>query len=528
MLDDDLKKEWLNSRGKDGPGNYNSGFSTNQEIKWDEHKTPITPVAELAKFMPDIRVEGIQSTPVSMMNVRNGHRVTHDLLHSYDPAISRQVQYKSKEDGMTSPMIDHTKISPLDMNFFGLHPQTIGSRARIYRYLRRSPFSDESFYYRRYVQPYQPTESQRALHHEIVTSCEHENDIEKASSLYRLLTHAPTIMVVKAMLDCCARSRLLGDAAALFEDFRRTNRNDCRSKEVLSAYMDVAIACDHPQHAISILGYVQGTTIDNFRYTGVTEVEKFLIGQHLLVWLLQKGYPEARSVYHWMKQRGFLDYDRHYRAGSEIRRSLQLYLAPHGDSKRPVTAEMVKRMIIKHTAEQSIGEVADDRTEQNLLRVTQLHMDYRMFSHGMFSPEWLQQEFKHLQLSYVSQLAEYIVKNRLDSSATDESFDKFHAKVTHETLLLLQPDVQRSAQHTILPYLHKSTPSCQNPCIRVIHSHKRSAFSDTDKNPEFFFANDGSTRFVSETFEVLDNLNVRQIYHGRMPIHTPESVECWN
>ena len=529
-MDDDLKKEWLNSRGRNGPGHYNSGYSTLKEIKWDDHATPITPVAELAKFMPDIRVDGMQSTPVSLMNVRHGHRVTHDLIHSYDPLISRQVVYKPKEDGTSSPMIDHTNISPLDDKFLGLHPQTIGSRARIYRYLRRPPFSDETFYYKRYIAPYRAPPAQLAMHEEIIDLCNSENDIEKASSVYRLLSHPPTVAVGKAMLDCCSRLRLLGDAAALFEDFRRINRNGCRQKEILSAYMDVAIACDHPQHAMSILGYVHGTTVDNARYDGVTDVEKFIIGRHLLVWLLSKGYPEARSVYFWMQKENFIRHDTFYRNGIEIGGLLKSYFADltkKDPSELQEAQNKLKERIAQATTEGASNRLTPQET-QNMLKVTQIHMNYRMFSKGVFSPEWLQREFSRLDIPFVSQLAEYIA--RADASTTPEKFPEEHAKITHNTLLLLQPDQSRSKHHTVLPYFRKSFASRENPNVRIISENRKRDFANSDdqNRPEFFFSKDGMTKFVTQTHETLSNLNVRQIYYGRKTLQRACPVEQWS
>ena len=533
VMDEDLKKEWVNSRGRAGPGHFNSGYSTKKEIKWDDHTTPITPVAELAKFMPDIRVEGIQSTPVSMLNVRNGHRVTHDLIHSYDPHISRQVKFNAKEDGATSPMIDHTNISPHDEKFMGLHPQTIGSRARIYRYLRRPPFSDETFFYKRYVAPFRAPPAQIAMHEEIVDLCTHDNDIEKAASVYRLLSHPPTIAVAKAMLDCCARLRLLGDAAALFEDFRRTNRHGCRQKEVLSAYMDVAIACDHPQHAMSILGFVHGTTVDNVRYQGVTEVEKFIIGRHLLVWLLCKGYPEARSVYHWMQERNFLQHDRHFREGLNLSVLLSKYFASISEKDVQELEGMkldLKKQITEVTSSLPEDQCMNYEHQQNLLKVTQLHAEYRMFTGGAFSPYWLKREFEKLNLPFVSQLAEYVAQLTTKAGLMTEEFKQNHAKVTHSIMLLLQPDQKKSAHNTVLPYFRKSFESRANPNVRIIAQSKRQDFESPrdKKRPEFFYQKDGMTRFVSETHETFSNLNVRQMYYGRNTIQTPETAEHWN
>lgn len=75
--------------------------------------------------MPDISI-GSKAlvTPVSLMNARAGHRVTHDLLHSYDKHIGR-VQ--------TDAVVDHDNINPYDPNHVGLNAATVGSAARIYR-----------------------------------------------------------------------------------------------------------------------------------------------------------------------------------------------------------------------------------------------------------------------------------------------------------------------------------------------------------------------------------------------------------
>uniref|UniRef100_A0A7S4KKX2 Uncharacterized protein n=1 Tax=Paramoeba aestuarina TaxID=180227 RepID=A0A7S4KKX2_9EUKA len=290
--------------------------------------------------------------------------------------------------------------------------------------------------------------------------------------------------------------------------------------------MNVAIACDHPQHAISILGFVHGTTVDNFRYNGLSTVEKFLIAQNLLVWLIAKGYHEAKSVYWWMREGDLLDYDAYLRDANEIDISLREFLSHEKDGKEKIATELAQR--IEKSVVQRAEERLDAKTKQNLLRVTELHMDSRMLPNGTFSQDWLQEEFKSLHLPYISRLTDYILQRKTDPSISEDAFANLHTKMTYDAMLLLQPDMHRSKQHVVLPYLRKSTSSRYNPCVRVINTDREVNDRDGKNRREFYFSKDGSTKFVRETFEVLNNMNVRQIYYGRNPIHTIESAEQWN
>uniref|UniRef100_A0A146LDH5 Uncharacterized protein n=1 Tax=Lygus hesperus TaxID=30085 RepID=A0A146LDH5_LYGHE len=105
--------------------NFNSGYYPGKTHTLEEKTFDIIPKAELEKFMPDISI-GSKAlvTPVSLMHTRAGHRVTHDMLHSYDKHIGR-VQ--------NDAVVDHDHITPYDPNHVGLNAATVGSAARIYR-----------------------------------------------------------------------------------------------------------------------------------------------------------------------------------------------------------------------------------------------------------------------------------------------------------------------------------------------------------------------------------------------------------
>ena len=144
MLTEDLNRFWDAGRSK--KYSLKKGYSMpNSSANIEGSEVPMIPRQELEKYMPDIHL-GPKAlvTPVSLMHARHGHRVTHDFIHAYDPHIG----------AVDKPAwVDHDNVTPHDPNHVGLHPSVLFSAGRIYRWLRRSPFSQEVSYFRRYVAP---------------------------------------------------------------------------------------------------------------------------------------------------------------------------------------------------------------------------------------------------------------------------------------------------------------------------------------------------------------------------------------
>ena len=532
VTQEQLQIEWSKSRTRHGPGYINSGYSTAKEHVFDDYSTPPTPIHELVKFMPDIRVPGLHSTPESLMHVRNGHRVTHDLIHSYDGFVSGHKKYGPK--GERDPqLIDHDNISPMDEGFHGIHPSVFGSRARIYRYLRRPPYSEERMYYRRYVAPFPAPPSERRMQQEIIRLCDEEKNLEAACATYRLLVHRPTAEVVTAMLKCCGYWGLLSDAAALYLDVSGTDRKMARETSVLSAYLDVALQVNHPQHVLTVLGIVHGTKTDNFRYREVPSTIKYELGRRALVWMLTKSYPHARTVYKWLYDQKLLNYDVEEVAGNKIGELLTEVMtrSETSESDNDSVAESITDLLSENNL-----VVQQKISQKILLLVTQIHMEYTFCHEGTFTITWLEREFFPIDLHAVVRLSRDVARAQR-SNATDiavhegeEVSDVDIAYSVHKILLLLSPDLRRPSQSSLLPYLHKSKPSRHNPNVRVVPAAEElqhRGLLPFQAGYSFYHDKNGAVRTVTESYPILDSTNVAQMYHGRDAVQRYAKPETW-
>jgi len=506
LLPEDLSKEWLAGRGLDGPSHPNSGFSTKATMQFEDSTLHPMPVHELSKFMPDITVPGIQSTPVSMMNARNGHRVSHDLIHSYDPYLSQVNRYEKQ------PLINHDEITPYDEKRHGLHPRTFGSRARMYRYLRRSPHRDEELYYKNYIQPFPLPTPQAALQQEIIKAAS-KNDIEGACATYRVLEHPPQVDTIKAMMKCCARLGLLGDCAALFEDALRINRKLGRDPEVLDAYLDASLLTAHPARAMFVLSYVIGTKTDNIRYNAeVPDVWKYRMGAKALAWMLEKGHgAEAQSVYAWLESAKLLNYDNYEALGQEITALLQ---QPEKEAKDIILSEPTKYATTKGILQALIEH----------------HGHYRFLAGfgGSYAAPWLENEFPNIDIDFVLRLA----RSSVTASATEgQSTDtKQIAQLAHAFLLLLVPSASRAAQHTVLPYMLKTKPSSQNPqnVYVVPHDGELRVRKLRPHEAGYRFGYKEGMQVVTEVLPELESTgNIEHLYYGRQTRQQPTTGDVW-
>eukprot|EP00760_Papus_ankaliazontas_P011777 PhM_4_TR15031/c0_g1_i1/m.61485 len=501
LLPETLEKEWSNSRGRHGPGHINSGYSKLKEIQWEDNPSPITPVHELSKFMPDITIEeNIHSTPVSLMHARNGHRVTHDLIHSYDPVISQLEKYPTKPR-----LIDHDKITPQDEMRFGLHPQTIGSRSRIFRYLRRAPFSDEKNYYNHYVQPFDAPPAEVALRNDIVEFA-NKDAIEEASNVYRKLTHPPTVEVYRAMMGCCERLGLLADAVALFDDGYRVNRKTVRDPLVIQSYLQTALNVHHPARVMRILAYVVGNRTDNLIYRSeVSDEWKHRLSLKALTYYLANNFStEARSVYDWMSSNNLLNWDNYESMAQEVAALLA------DDKKSAVDFDLTDKPFRGNTKEH-VG----------LLTSYHARYCYLHKAGGTWSVSWLEKQFSGIDVDFVLRLAANVVGG--DGKSSD-----LIVQTAHNYLLQLHPKAQRSSNHALLPYLKKSKPSKNNPNIRTVpHTGELEVRRRLPYEEGYVFGFTNNTRFVVESYPALvsfDNVHKRL---GRRAIQKEAPLQTW-
>ena len=321
---DDLDKVWAAGRSRTNRTPW--GKHPPEKIL-DENVTAISQ-HEMEKFMPNIDIGAkAQVTPVSLMSARFGHRVTAPLVHSYDP-------YIGKKDGNDVPVIDHDAIQPTDPHHWGLHTDTVGSRSRLYRYLRRGPFFQEKWYYARTMLRRPGAVSEQYT--KAVESEEEKGTVAKLLRLaakghvkaaceeYRKLTYIPPVEAYRALIKACVPDALLGDAVAIFEDGAKLLFT-ARDAEVYRHLMDVAIRAKHPARVMWAYNLSVGTSVEkHFAKLRTEPLHQYELLAKALGFFLDEGYAEhARELYGRMRDEGMLEFDACIRLGHDLRAKLK-------------------------------------------------------------------------------------------------------------------------------------------------------------------------------------------------------------
>lgn len=323
LEESDLARLWGRGRYRTGPGNFNSGYSTEKTHVMEDNNVEMIPKHELEKYMPDISIPGGKAlvTPISLMGARHGHRVTHDLLHAYDPFIGR-VQKPA--------VVDHDNISVEDPNRVGLNAATLDCRGRIYRWLRRGPFFQEDYYFRRStglqrsgaLPPQSPFEL--PLIKKLVLLAK-KGRLKDACEVYSKLTTVPPVSVYRALTAACIPQGLLADAVAIFEDGNAKLFYVSRDGEVLFNLMRCAARAKHRVRAMWVFNVMCGRYYENVLVRQeIEELWRFRIALMALSFFLDTNAgEEAKTVYRYLETEKLLDSDLSVRLGYTIGEAIQ-------------------------------------------------------------------------------------------------------------------------------------------------------------------------------------------------------------
>ena len=493
----DIARSWSRGRRHLGPGHFNSGYSTETTIKYESQTIPITPKSELQKFMPDIYFgPKAYVTPVSVMSARAGHRITHDLIHSYDPYISRFRKYELQP-------IDHDNITPHDTPHAGLHPDIISCRARIYRWLRRGPFSTEDWYFRRVTVPnaepvLQPQDAPTARG---VIRLAQKGRLKEACELYRRFTSVPPVEVYRELIAACVPDGLLAEAVAIFEDGARL-LYQARDAGVFKHLLDVAIAADHVPRVMWVYNLVRGTFFENI--VARRKVEPLWVYQlsiRAMEYLLDaKAGEEARTIYRFLSENAYLRYDLYIRMGTQLRAAI-VENKPLSFTDATLDSLPLAQAAISVQSKVLSVFFASLSPEQKSI-----------YQYSSELPTTLADVFEDVDVPFVLRQARFEGNEDLMAN----NLERFVSRALQWlSLLSCQPRRDSGA----LPYLRKSKPTAVSPNLRI------AAPLDVSAKPKllpsedsFTFAFSNATRFVTETFpSVGESLESR--YLALQPIH---------
>jgi hypothetical protein len=492
----DLQAFWDKGRRRDGASHPMSGYATGKTLKRDEDSVSLIPKHELEKFMPNIHIGPAAAvTPVSLMSARSGHRVTHDLLHSYDRHIGRL--------GADEAVVDHDNITPHDTNRVGLHADTISCRARIYRWMRRGPFFNEDNYFRRSATPggqHVVADAERPLCAKIIRLAKHGH-VKSACEEYRRLAFVPTVDVYRALTAACVPDALLADAIAIFQDGERL-LYVARDAVVFRNLMAVAIAAGHRERVMWVHTLVAGTFSENVHVrTKIEPLRSYEINADALEFLLDGGMAEeGRAVYRYLADGGMLGYDLAIKLGQQLREQM----------KKGGVAQLAGGAALPVAV--GAAEVAGAVAKAYLARMP-AHEAALHAAGAAPSLALLEALFADVDVPFVLRHARF--SGAADLMATDVA--RFVDRAL-AWLDLLSDRKRRVARP--LPYLLKSKPSSVNPNVRVAAvpaaQQRRRLLPSEDG---FAFAYAPGMRFVQETFPSVNAESNESKYLVRHAVH---------
>lgn len=522
LTEEDLKQMWGRGRYRDGPGNYNSGYSTEKSHILEDHTVNMIPKHELEKYMPDISI-GPKAlvTPVSLMAARGGHRVTHDLLHSYDPYIGRLQK---------SATVDHDNITVEDPNRVGLNAATLDCRGRIYRWLRRGPFFQEDHYFRRGTQLQRNGEAPVSVHEaplmKKIVRLARRGHLKAACEEYRRVTSVPPVEVYRALTAACVPDAKLADAISIFEDGNTRLFYVARDGEVLGNLMRCAIRAKHRVRVMWVYNVMRGRYYENVVVRAeVGPVWRYRIAALALEFLLdQNAAEEAKAVYEYLVSERLIDCDVYARVGKLMQEALAEGKTIH------MNEEVFNGVALVRNAE-LVAPLVASTVFKRYCATLQESGSAAWASHAPvadpagLSPEqavqWLRTHFSDIDPLAVMRLARY-EDERKDLMVKDRPLYAARAALWLE-LLSTAHQVREEAP---LTYLRKSRPSLTNANVRVAWLPDRRRPTQLLANEEgYSFAYTPQTRFVEETFTAAgETLHSR--YLAQIPLHqeVPASI----
>lgn len=523
LAEDDMAQLWGMGRYRTGPANYNSGYSTKKTHTLEDNTINMIPKHELEKFMPDISL-GSKAlvTPVSLMSARNGHRVTHDLLHSYDPYVGR----------LQKPaVVDHDNITVEDPNRVGLNAATLGCRSRIYRWLRRGPFFQEDHYFRR---------STRLLRHGPVPVAAHEaalmqrivrlarrGHLKAACEEYRRVTSVPPVEVYRALTAACIPGAKLADAVSILEDGNSRLFYVARDGEVLHNVLRCAIRAKHRVRLMWVFNLMVGRHYENVIVRAELDaIWRYRIASLALEYLLDHNAgEEARVVYAYLVDNALLDCDLHVRLGQAMQQALQegktVHVQPEAyagmalsQNVVAVAPQVAAAVYARYVAAMHEGAAWTDA--RGLPLTDPAKAAAGADANGASAVAWLHAAFPDIDPLAVLRLARFR-RNTRDLMAKDRPA---YVQRAAQWLELLST-AHLAREEVPLTYLRKSRPSMANPNVRVAWLPERQrghALLASDEGFHFAYAGP-QTRFVEETFAYAEN-TLQSRYLAQQPLHT--------
>ncbi|ORC88141.1 uncharacterized protein TM35_000181980 [Trypanosoma theileri] len=512
LTPEDLTQMWGRGRYRSGPGNYNSGYSTEKTHVLEDRTVSMIPKHELEKYMPDISI-GPKAlvTPVSLMSARNGHRVTHDMIHSYDPHIGR----------LDKPaVVDHENINVEDPNRVGLNAATLDCRGRIYRWLRRGPFFQEDHYFRRSVKLNRDG-SVPAATHEVplmrkIIRLAQRGHLKAACEEYRRVTSIPPVEVYRALTACCIAGKRIADAVAIFEDGNSKLFYVARDGEVLYNLMRCAIRAKHRVRVMWVYNVMRGRYYENVVVRAeVDPIWRYRIAMLALEYLLDHNCAEeAATVYNYLMEDNLLQCDVHVRIGHHMREALAAgkKVSLSDDVMRATSlvkdVEAVAPEVAREVYKRYL-EVLRSNDESTALSSTEKNGNPLWSVHGPLgldepSPNdsmmWLQQQFSDINVASILRWARFY--HGKDLMAKDRS--KYLSRAVSWIELLSKRSHQM--EESPLTYMRKSKP-LQLDTNRNVRVAWQTPITKTNGAPRllareegFIFHHEEQTRFVTETY----------------------------
>ncbi|KAG5504600.1 hypothetical protein JIQ42_06438 [Leishmania sp. Namibia] len=521
LADDDMAQLWGTGRYRTGPGNYNSGYSTKKTHTLEDSTVSMIPKHELEKFMPDISL-GSKAlvTPVSLMSARNGHRVTHDLIHSYDPYIGR----------LQKPaVVDHDNITVEDPNRVGLNAATLDCRARIYRWLRRGPFFQEDNYFRRSTKlqrdgPVPVSVYEVPLMQRIIRLAR-QGHLKAACEEYRRVTSVPPVDVYRALTAACVPGAKLADAIAIFEDGNSRLFYVARDGEVLHNMLRCAIRAKHRVRVMWVYNVMVGRHYENVVVRAEVDVIwRYRIASAALEYLLDTNAgEEARVVYDYLVENKLIDCDLHVRLGHIMQQALKegktvhvkqdaldgMALSQNVVAVAPQVAVAVYARYLETMKEDAAWA---DARGLPLTDPAKVGAD----ANGASAVAWLKAAFPDIHPVSVLRLARFQCSSK-DLMAKDRPAYVQRAAQWVELL----SSAHQAREEAPLTYLRKSRPSIANPNVRVAWLPERQrghTLLASDEGFKFVYGGP-QTRFVEETFAYAEN-TLQNRYLAKQPVHT--------
>ncbi|CUG90748.1 Hypothetical protein, putative [Bodo saltans] len=486
LTKEDLAQVWGRGRYRTGYANANSGYSTEKSKVMDDNTVTMIPKHELEKYMPDISL-GPKSlvTPISLMSARNGHRVTHDMIHSYDAHIG----------ALEKPaVVDHNNIIAQDnINFVGLNAATLDCRGRIYRWLRRGPFFQEDQYFRRYVAPggLEKAPTQEVSLFKRVVRLAGKGRLKGACEEYRKITTVPPVEVYRALTAACIPHGNLGDAISVFEDGNAKLFYVARDGEVLHNLMSTAVTAKNRPRVMWVFNVMRGRYHENkFIRAEIDPLWQYRITVRGLTWLLDNGCAEeARVLYAFLEENKMLDNDLQVRLGQQMKDALA--------AGKPIslTAQGLSDLAVMKAVRALAANLRSAVQESQESFETALHESNSGRDDGAL--EWLQQKFGDVDVLAVMRLARY--RGRRDLFAKPEDQELFFTRCTEWLYLLSERQAQSEGKP--LTYMRKSKPSAVNENVRIAwvpELQKKTRLLPSEMGMGFSYKN--GTRFVHETF----------------------------